>query len=166
MSIFSRVEIEEGKNKLYVQYTYRLSNPNSNRGVYTRRCPGRVASSCFTRGMNRLVVLVDIYDDKSQMTKKGIVIKWKTINTTVTIGVAQSVVFCVCVVFCKQVFLFHLAILSLFFFELRLDFLVAFGIFKLVTSNINTWLLTFLVWCRLNKNGLRKIHSVTCNHQF
>jgi hypothetical protein len=38
----------------YYTYTenYRLSNPNSNRGVYTRRCPGRVASSCFTRGMN------------------------------------------------------------------------------------------------------------------
>ena len=61
----------------YYTYTenYRLSNPNSNRGVYTRRCPERVPSSCFTRGMNRLVVLVDIYDDKSQMTKKGIVIK-------------------------------------------------------------------------------------------
>jgi hypothetical protein len=31
-----------------------------------------------------------------------------SIYTSVTIGVAQSVVFCVCVVFCKQVFLFLL----------------------------------------------------------
>ena len=87
-----------------------------------------------------------------------------SIYTSVTIGVAQSVVFCVCVVFCKQVFLFHLAILSLFFFELRLDFLVAFGIFKLVCPYILT-LCQSSVGLRLRKGKTSytfNIHAVQC----
>lgn len=84
-----------------------------------------------------------------------------SIYTSVTIGVAQSVVFCVCVVFCKQLFLFHLAILSLFFFLLRLDFLVAFGIFKLVCPYILT-LCQSSVGLRLRKGKNKLYVQYTC----